>query len=303
MPAPTVAHGDERGKGLRGQPRLPDVLSRVRDVVGPHRGGWYEATCPAHPDEKRSLIIKELDGGELLIKCRAGCQPDAVLGALGLTDADDQSLPPVTSGSLPRNPDGFPAELHPRPLFRGDSLEAHVQRGDGHERALAEKNHHDLAVSVTLNAVPHAVYFTLLHVQREASLDSLATTTRFVSRAGAAVLARIAAIEQLDTLWRQRYLAGEEHALEAFVGRQWPGFRGLSAQARYLKASLFFPVYGRLSGLAHATGLSTSTLVLGALVAGLAQSTKWVPDRYLAVFAKGILDFCQYLESRVRLLS
>jgi predicted protein tyrosine phosphatase len=48
----------------------------------------WMACCPAHPDKTASLSIKDLPDGRMLLHCFAGCEPDAVLAAIGLTFAD-----------------------------------------------------------------------------------------------------------------------------------------------------------------------------------------------------------------------
>jgi hypothetical protein len=50
----------------------------------PSGNGW-SARCPAHEDRQPSLSIAEGDDGRALIDCKAGCSPDAVCAALGMT--------------------------------------------------------------------------------------------------------------------------------------------------------------------------------------------------------------------------
>lgn len=63
---------------------LLNQLSRVKKT-GADR--WM-ACCPAHQDKTASLSIKELPDGRVLLHCFAGCDPDSVLAANGLTFAD-----------------------------------------------------------------------------------------------------------------------------------------------------------------------------------------------------------------------
>src|SRR5207249_2687145 len=44
--------------------------------------GRWQAKCPAHPDHNPSLSIAEGRDGRTLVRCWAGCAPDAVLAAL-----------------------------------------------------------------------------------------------------------------------------------------------------------------------------------------------------------------------------
>ncbi len=50
-------------------------------------GGWI-APCPAHADSNPSLSISVGDDGRCLLKCHAGCEVSAIVGALGLTESD-----------------------------------------------------------------------------------------------------------------------------------------------------------------------------------------------------------------------
>ena len=68
----------------------------------PRRSGrGWRALCPGHPDRKPSLSVADGDSGKGLIFCHAGCPPEHVLAALGLTLADLQS-----DNGQPRYPSG-----------------------------------------------------------------------------------------------------------------------------------------------------------------------------------------------------
>ncbi|WP_027892357.1 toprim domain-containing protein [Calidithermus chliarophilus] len=60
-----------------------DILLERLHRVHPTGPGRWMALCPAHPDRKPSLSIRVLDD-KILLHCFAGCDGDAVLGALGL---------------------------------------------------------------------------------------------------------------------------------------------------------------------------------------------------------------------------
>ncbi|MCJ7510999.1 MAG: AAA family ATPase [Dehalococcoidia bacterium] len=49
---------------------------------GKRQGKEWRTHCPCHDDAHPSLDIADGDGGKPLLKCRAGCQQDAVIGAL-----------------------------------------------------------------------------------------------------------------------------------------------------------------------------------------------------------------------------
>lgn len=51
-------------------------------------GGRVLALCPAHPDKSPSLSIREGNDGRILLHDFAGCEPRAIVAALGLTLGD-----------------------------------------------------------------------------------------------------------------------------------------------------------------------------------------------------------------------
>ena len=72
----------------------PSATGRVLqalEVAGcaprPSGPGW-KARCPAHDDRTPSLSIAAGKDGRVLLRCWAGCETLAVLGALGLSWAD-----------------------------------------------------------------------------------------------------------------------------------------------------------------------------------------------------------------------
>lgn len=67
--------------------RADELVGRLQKVRARGRDQWM-ACCPAHQDKRASLSIKGEAGGRILLHCFGGCDPDDVLGALGLTFAD-----------------------------------------------------------------------------------------------------------------------------------------------------------------------------------------------------------------------
>jgi hypothetical protein len=66
---------------------IEPLLSRL-EKVQKTGGGRYMALCPAHADKGRSLSLRELDDGRVLIKCFAGCETHEVLQTVGMTFHD-----------------------------------------------------------------------------------------------------------------------------------------------------------------------------------------------------------------------
>lgn len=64
---------------------LVEAIEAVR-----HDGRSRQARCTAHDDRRASLSISRGDDGRVLLHCHAGCAPEAVLAAAGLTMADLQ---------------------------------------------------------------------------------------------------------------------------------------------------------------------------------------------------------------------
>jgi len=73
---------------------LQRLLSRLEQVRQKGSNNWI-ACCPGHTDRSPSLSIKQA-GDRVLIHCFAGCEPGAVLSAVGLTLADLFDQPTVS---------------------------------------------------------------------------------------------------------------------------------------------------------------------------------------------------------------
>jgi hypothetical protein len=64
----------------------PDILTKLSAVTRTSNG--WTARCPAHDDEKPSLSISVREDGRVLIHCFAGCAPEQVVDAIGMSMAD-----------------------------------------------------------------------------------------------------------------------------------------------------------------------------------------------------------------------
>jgi putative DNA primase/helicase len=63
-----------------------DIVARLEGVIDRGSNSWY-SRCPAHDDKSPSLSIRDT-GDRILIHCFAGCSPDDILAAVGLTFRD-----------------------------------------------------------------------------------------------------------------------------------------------------------------------------------------------------------------------
>jgi hypothetical protein len=100
-------------------------------------GSGWSARCPAHDDGNASLSIGTGDDGRVLVHCHAGCEPEAIVKALGLEMRD---LMPTTQ------PKAAPAVVKTTPFEirdRTGSVEAIHYRhdlSDGKKRFAWERN-------------------------------------------------------------------------------------------------------------------------------------------------------------------
>jgi putative DNA primase/helicase len=75
---------------LTGAATMTNAIDRILSALpDAHEssGGW-SARCPAHDDRQASLSINQGDDGRVLLHCHAGCEPEAVVGKIGLTMKD-----------------------------------------------------------------------------------------------------------------------------------------------------------------------------------------------------------------------
>lgn len=61
----------------------------------------YQVQCPAHANNNPSLFVCAGADGTVLVKCHSGCNPQAIVTALGLTLHD--LFPGVDVNTTPRN--------------------------------------------------------------------------------------------------------------------------------------------------------------------------------------------------------
>lgn len=65
---------------------LDEFVSRLEKSK--KAGSGYTARCPAHDDRNASLSVTTGDDGRILVRCHAGCEPEVIVEALGLSLRD-----------------------------------------------------------------------------------------------------------------------------------------------------------------------------------------------------------------------
>ena len=89
------------------------VLGQLRNVKA--NGTGHTARCPAHDDAHNSLSVREGEDGRVLLNCFAGCEPERVVAALGLTMADLFVRNGTGGGGVPPGPAAQPRNGPRRP--------------------------------------------------------------------------------------------------------------------------------------------------------------------------------------------
>jgi hypothetical protein len=97
----------QRSKGVS-MNQCDTLLSKLEKVQSKGKGRFV-ARCPAHADGAPSLSIRELEKGQLLLHCFAGCSVDEVVSSIGLTLND--LFPPSEKADDFRKPERRPFSL------------------------------------------------------------------------------------------------------------------------------------------------------------------------------------------------
>jgi hypothetical protein len=126
-----------------------DILTHF-DVVREH-GDAFLARCPAHADRSLDLEISE-DNGRTVLRCQAGCQPEAVVAAAGLETNDlvDGNHKPQVVRRYLQNPPERPE--------KGSSVDLNSQETpltDTAGRHLEQRSLEDLSERVEDGALAH----------------------------------------------------------------------------------------------------------------------------------------------------
>jgi hypothetical protein len=76
-----------------------DVIDRIRDRIegAKQQGNEWRGRCPAHDDNKASLMFRVGDEGGVIVRCHANCETEKVMSALGMSVADLMGEPYITA--------------------------------------------------------------------------------------------------------------------------------------------------------------------------------------------------------------
>jgi hypothetical protein len=111
---------------------MPPLETLLAKLPGAKKTGTgWSARCPAHDDRRASLSIALGDDGVVLVRCHAGCDPAAILAAIGLKLAD--LFPPKTGPTPNRNGKSTPSL---RTFATGKDAVAELERRHGTRSAL-----------------------------------------------------------------------------------------------------------------------------------------------------------------------
>lgn len=80
---------------------IQTLLSRLDKVKSNGKNRWACA-CPSHDDKSPSMHIKLEDDGKILINCKAGCDINDIVGAIGMELSDLMPEKPTHHRQKPR---------------------------------------------------------------------------------------------------------------------------------------------------------------------------------------------------------
>ncbi len=85
-----------QGQNARRNRSISTILGRLESVKATRKHGQWEAKCPSHDDQHRSLSIGTDADGNVLLCCHAGCSFENILSALDLPNAASSTTTPPT---------------------------------------------------------------------------------------------------------------------------------------------------------------------------------------------------------------
>ena len=156
---------------------------------------------------------------------------------------------------------------------------------------------------IHIRNLPELAWATILYLRgKHPKLGTVAQITRALVEVGFPVLSEIAkGTPSLKALMEGAYLEGDERQREELLKSQF--------EVRLSAATLNKTVYctsietlSRLNELADYLGLGRPNVAILALVAGMAQSLSWVPDKHRTKAREEIREFERWVEKRGRII-
>ena len=157
-------------------------------------------------------------------------------------------------------------------------------------------------IPIHIRNLPELVWATILHLQgKHPKLDSAAQVTLALIEVGLLVLTEmVKGIPPFKALMDRAYLEGDEGQRLELLKSQFEV--GISASKLNKTVYCISKVtLSRLNELADNLGLSRPTIAILALVAGMAQSIIWVPDRHRNKALEEIKEFERWVEKKGKL--
>jgi hypothetical protein len=147
--------------------------------------------------------------------------------------------------------------------------------------------------------LPELVWATILHLRgKHPKLGSTTQVTRALIEVGLPVLAEtMEGIPTLKSLMERAYLEGEERQREELLESQ---FEVRLSVTKFNKTAYCTSreTLFRLNELADDLGLGRPTMATLALMAGMAQSILWVPDKHRNRALEELREFRKWVERR-----
>ena len=156
---------------------------------------------------------------------------------------------------------------------------------------------------IHIRNLPELVWATILHLQgKHPKLGTVAQVTRALVEVGLPVLSEIAkGIPSLKALMDRAYLEGDERQREELLKSQFE-VRISAAKLNKTAYCMSMETLSRLNELGDDLDLGRPSVAILALVAGMAQSLSWVPDKHRNKAREEIREFGKWAKRRGKII-
>ena len=202
----------------------------------------------------------------------------------------------ITARTLLLNPEGTVSYRNPQPLFGNPSLEFEISREDWDERKWHRQPPY--AVEFAEVGLPQRVVMGLSLVGAKSNHPSEQHVIRLVTRCGLRI------VDRLKEMWRLAFAKKRPPKFDSWLEQEiFDNARRLVvpyAPVLERTISMFGGVADTLGVLAVHTNVPRSTIAIATLVAGLSQSSEWLPASSVLEYAGMVLKFNRTLTRRPR---